>query len=438
MRYRYPRYSYTERRNPLRFLKPLALLSLLLLSIYLLYIAITGRPVLKNPEALGFLPLKSEKILMVSPPAREVVITAEQNGKKIEIFKGEKKEGSEKWIVPIDAQKLGLKEGRVKLTVELSSGFLRKRSYQLDSFVDLTPPPLEVVAYSRQAQQGGVVAVGVFSEEGAKLMARVEGKEYEFYPLGKGRYFLMLPVHVDAIHDMRLEITAQDQAGNVSREDLIIKIVAQKFKEDKLKIDETFVKEAILPLLGEEGKGLDPITAFKKVNEEWRRKNVEKLAEIGSRSEPKKLWEGAFLQLRNSKVLATYGDVRYYYYQDQLVSSSRHMGYDFASVERAPVEASNNGVVVFTGPLGIYGNTVVIDHGLGLMSLYGHLSSIQVKEGQYVRKGDIIGRTGKTGLALGDHLHFGILVQGYEVNPLPWLDEKWLKNHVESVLEALR
>lgn len=224
MRYRYPRYSYTERRNPLRFLKPLALLSLLLLSIYLLYIAITGRPVLKNPEALGFLPLKSEKILMVSPPAREVVITAEQNGKKIEIFKGEKKEGSEKWIVPIDAQKLGLKEGRVKLTVELSSGFLRKRSYQLDSFVDLTPPPLEVVAYSRQAQQGGVVAVGVFSEEGAKLMARVEGKEYEFYPLGKGRYFLMLPVHVDAIHDMRLEITAQDQAGNVSREDLIIKI----------------------------------------------------------------------------------------------------------------------------------------------------------------------------------------------------------------------
>lgn len=98
--------------------------------------------------------------------------------------------------------------------------------------------------------------------------------------------------------------------------------------------------------------------------------------------------------------------------------------------------ASNSGVVVFTGDLGIYGNTVVIDHGMGLMSLYGHLSEVGVKEGQYVKKGEVIGKTGKTGLALGDHLHFGILVQGYEVNPLQWLDSKWIRDNILSVLEA--
>ena len=98
--------------------------------------------------------------------------------------------------------------------------------------------------------------------------------------------------------------------------------------------------------------------------------------------------------------------------------------------------ASNSGVVVFTGSLGIYGNTIIIDHGMGLMSLYGHLSEISVKEGQFVKKGEIIGRTGNTGFALGDHLHFGIVVQGYEVNPIEWLDPKWVKNSIISVFEA--
>ncbi|MCX8164869.1 MAG: M23 family metallopeptidase [Aquificaceae bacterium] len=112
------------------------------------------------------------------------------------------------------------------------------------------------------------------------------------------------------------------------------------------------------------------------------------------------------------------------------------MGFDFASLERTPVPAGNSGLVVFAGDLGIYGNTVIIDHGMGLMSLYGHLSEIRVKEGQFVKKGESIGRSGATGLALGDHLHFGILVQGYETNPIEWLDPKWIKNNILAVLEA--
>jgi len=142
------------------------------------------------------------------------------------------------------------------------------------------------------------------------------------------------------------------------------------------------------------------------------------------------------LQLRNSKVMASYGDRRVYLYKGKPISRSVHLGYDLASVSNAPVEAANSGIVRFAGDLGIYGNAVVIDHGLGLMSLYGHLSEILVKDGQSVKKGELIAKTGSTGLAGGDHLHFGILVQGIEVSPLYWWDSRWIKANVGFIGSA--
>ena len=123
-------------------------------------------------------------------------------------------------------------------------------------------------------------------------------------------------------------------------------------------------------------------------------------------------------------------------YQGKQVGESYHLGFDLASVRNAEVPAANNGRVVFTGELGIYGNLVVIDHGLGLMSLYSHLSEIHVKVGDVVQKGAIIAKTGSTGLAFGDHLHFGILVGGVEVTPLEWLDPKWIKDNITGRLNA--
>ena len=83
---------------------------------------------------------------------------------------------------------------------------------------------------------------------------------------------------------------------------------------------------------------------------------------------------------------------------------------------------------------GIYGNTVVIDHGYGLMSLYGHLSSIAVEPGQQVDRAQQIGRSGATGLAGGDHLHFTMLLQGLPVNPREWWDAHWLHDRLKLKL----
>jgi murein DD-endopeptidase MepM/ murein hydrolase activator NlpD len=158
------------------------------------------------------------------------------------------------------------------------------------------------------------------------------------------------------------------------------------------------------------------------------------LIDISRKTESSMLWKDSFIQLSNSKVMARYGDKRTYRYKDKVISKSVHLGYDLASYSHAPVAASNSGFVRFAGDLSIYGNTIIIDHGLGLMSLYGHLSIITVKEGQQVEKGDIIAKTGSTGLAGGDHLHFGILVQGYEVSPLYWWDQHWIQVNILDTL----
>jgi murein DD-endopeptidase MepM/ murein hydrolase activator NlpD len=112
------------------------------------------------------------------------------------------------------------------------------------------------------------------------------------------------------------------------------------------------------------------------------------------------------------------------------VDTQIHFGYDLAAVQQGPVPAANSGVVVFAGPLSIYGNVVVVDHGLGLQTLYAHLSSIDVKEGDEVAKEQELGRTGSTGLALGDHLHYEVLINGVSVTPLEWWDAKWIRDHV--------
>ena len=98
--------------------------------------------------------------------------------------------------------------------------------------------------------------------------------------------------------------------------------------------------------------------------------------------------------------------------------------------------AANKGVVVFAGPLTIYGNTIVVDHGWGLMTLYGHLSTIAVKMGDAVEKSQEMGRTGSTGLAIGDHLHYEVLVSGVSVTPLEWWDAKWIRDRFNGPLKA--
>ena len=142
------------------------------------------------------------------------------------------------------------------------------------------------------------------------------------------------------------------------------------------------------------------------------------------------------MSLPNGAPLAAFADQRRYEFNGEIIDKATHLGYDLASLKGSPVPAANNGRVVFAGLLGIYGNAVILDHGLGVFSLYGHMSSTGVKVGEVVGRGDTLGRTGDTGLAGGDHLHFGLLVHGTYVDPVEWWDGHWIHDHVEARLAA--
>lgn len=178
----------------------------------------------------------------------------------------------------------------------------------------------------------------------------------------------------------------------------------------------------------------DLLQGFLAINRELREKNRAFLKELASRSRAERLWSGAFLALPNAAVTAPFGVRRSYLYQGREVDQQDHLGIDLASVRAAPVPAAAGGVVLFAGFLGIYGNAVILDHGYGLLSIYAHLSRIEVEEGEETPKGHIVGHTGATGLAGGDHLHFGVVLQGLPITPLEWWDRKWIRDHLEEKL----
>ena len=151
---------------------------------------------------------------------------------------------------------------------------------------------------------------------------------------------------------------------------------------------------------------------------------------------PKPLWSGAFGQLSNSKVEANFADERTYTLKGETLDTAYHLGYDLSVTKHYPVEAANSGTVAFAGDLGLYGNTVILDHGLGLFTLYGHLSSIDVKPGDAIEKRQVLGKTGETGFAGGDHLHYGVYLDGVAVLPVEWWDAKWINDNVTPKLEG--
>lgn len=247
------------------------------------------------------------------------------------------------------------------------------------------------------------------------------------------RYAVLFGIPVDATGaNVRIGIMARDRAGNEAFSTFPHHIRTRAFRDRTLALSDRFL-ESLMPSFSSRFPALkdaSPLDAFIYVNEVLRKENDREIQRICSRSEPRKLWDGRFLRMSNAATMAGFGDRRTYTYNGRPVTESLHDGIDLASTINAVVEASNTGIVAYTGYLGIYGNVVFIDHGLGLFSFYAHLPSIAVEQGQNVEKGQPIGRSGMTGLAGGDHLHFGIFLGRQFVNPVEWWDQGWIDDNI--------
>jgi murein DD-endopeptidase MepM/ murein hydrolase activator NlpD len=216
---------------------------------------------------------------------------------------------------------------------------------------------------------------------------------------------------------------------------LVYELKNVKYRKSTIAVSESFLQNKVAPLVQDVGARQGaPKDVFLAVNKKLRGENEDRITAITSKATPSILWKGAFSQLSNSKVEANFADHRTYLYNNEPIDTAYHLGYDLSVTKQYPVEAANSGTTVFVGDLGIYGNTVILDHGLGLFTLYSHLSSMDVKVGDAVKDRQIIGRTGETGLAVGDHLHYGVYLHGVAILPVEWWDRKWIEDNISPKL----
>lgn len=349
----------------------------------------------------------------------------------------------------IDAKALGLASGDATLRLALRDlswrdfGGGNETIIEVPLSIDYRPPTLTLAPGITYAKRAGSVAL-VYDVSDDTERDGVEVGDH-FYPsipvtgegVPPGRRYALFPLAQELESDVKINVIAVDHAGNQTTRTPQINIKNRVYPNETIVLSQRFLDQKVADLAGATGvNDSDKLKAFQEINTRIRRENEEKIRSVIVETAPRPLFTEAFEQMPDSQVRSAFAERRSYMLDGQKVSESIHYGYDLASLAGAPIPASNAGRVVFADELGIYGNCVIVDHGLGLNTLYGHLSHIDVKAGDSVEKGQTLGQSGQTGLAGGDHLHFAMLLRGVYVDPVEWWDPKWVREHALGPLAA--
>jgi murein DD-endopeptidase MepM/ murein hydrolase activator NlpD len=344
-----------------------------------------------------------------------------------------------------------LQEGRATLHLAASNDswgrFFRggRTDLSFDLPVRFSPPLVEALTAQHYINQGGSELV-IFKVSPGTVESGVQVGNYFFPscpakesdPLTRLGLFAF-PYDLDPGTPLR--IVARDDAGNETVTNFTYKLFPKKFHTDTINLTDEFMQRVVPPIMSQMPDLDDQgslLKNFLMINGRLREAEARQLIDASKQSSPRFLWTQPFIQLGDTKVEASFADYRTYVYNRQVVDHQTHLGYDLAGLEHMPVKAANDGVVVFARFFGIYGNAVLIDHGCGLQTLYGHMSSISVKAGDTVKRGQPIGASGETGLAGGDHLHFSVLLDGIPVSPVEWWDPHWIHDRIKAKLASYR
>jgi hypothetical protein len=340
----------------------------------------------------------------------------------------------------------GLRAGdaTIRVTAERAGTLFRRPDPVVEEIklpVRLAPPTLQIVSNFHYVNQGGCEAVVYRVGEGA-VRDGVQSFDWWFpsFPMpgnDKQLRFAFFAVPYDKTDASGVRLIAEDEVGNRAEAAFVDKFTLRPMTTDTIQVTDPFMNKVVPEILSQSPEIADQgdlLKNYLEINRELRKKNAQTLKELGQKSERRFLWNQPFLPMPNAKITAAFAQRRTYIYNEKPIDQQDHLGFDMASVERDAIPASNSGKVVLARFFGIYGNAIVIDHGYGLQSLYGHLSSLAVKDGQTVQRGQELGRSGQTGLAGGDHLHFTMLLQGLPVSPVEWWDPHWIQDRVARKL----
>ncbi len=329
-----------------------------------------------------------------------------------------------------------LQDGKAKLIVEaVSNGLLRKTARWEREVTVVTRPPTVSVDSDQHYLYLGMADLATFNVSGSWTEAgiRVGDQTFRAWPMpdGKPGFFSLFAFAWNMPPGTVPVVYASNGAGN----DVTSPIVFQFPKKEQprytvhdLNLDDRFIQK-VVGELDPNGAG-DPVARFIKINNEMRRANNKTLADLRLKTADRFLWSKPFIRQSHSQSEASFADARNYIYKGKKIDQQVHLGYDLAVTQHVGVEASNDGRIVYAAPLGIYGNCIVVDHGYGLQTIYGHLSQINVHEGDMVKQGQVMGLSGMTGMAGGDHIHFSMQLDGVQIDPKEWWDSHWIKDHI--------
>ncbi len=341
-------------------------------------------------------------------------------------------------------------DGNATINVFVSDKSIRhflqgaSKNIQKQVIIDKKPPQIEVYGLPIRIDKGGI-GLPIWSVKDKflkKTWVSVDGYNFSGYNaktlLGKDNFFstfITWPVYSDK-RIGNATVSAVDLAGNITTVHLPVYWKQKIFRKTSLTLTSLAIDKA---KQAAEGKSFSSNKElFLYVNRILRQKDNSEIRKICSKSQSDMLWHRRFLQLPHSMVTAQFADLRSYFMGKQFIDKEMHLGYDLASIAHSNVPAAASGIIKFTGRLYLYGNVIIIDHGFGLFSLYAHLSKINVKKGMKVKQGDIIGITGQTGMAEGDHLHFGVYVSGIPVDPIYLWDRQWIKDHITERIQSVK
>jgi murein DD-endopeptidase MepM/ murein hydrolase activator NlpD len=334
-----------------------------------------------------------------------------------------------------------LKDGKAKLVVEATSNDMLRRTGRYEHEVTVvTRPPTVSVDSDQHYLYLGMADLVTFNTSGTWTAAgvRVGDQTFRAWPMpgGKPGYFSLFAFAWNMPTSTVPNVFASTGAGNDVTSPINIQFPKKEqpvYTVHDLQISDHFIQK-VDGELDPNGSG-DPLTRFVRINNEMRKANNKVLSDLRFKTADKFLWSQPFARQAHSQAEATFADVRNYIYQGKKIDQQVHLGYDLAVTERIGVEASNDGRVVYAAPLGIYGNCIVVDHGYGLQTIYGHLSQINVHEGDMVKRGQAMGLSGQTGMAGGDHIHFAMQLDGVQIDPKEWWDRHWIKDHIARRVE---
>ncbi|MBN2646097.1 MAG: M23 family metallopeptidase [Desulfuromonadaceae bacterium] len=414
-------------------------------TLYLYFRDTSGPDIQLTPQA-GFLRHDSPLQLQLqdqSSQLKSVQVVLHQGEQQISLLKKDYPEGTTVALEDIILDPL-LQDG--PLTIEILA---RDRAYYhfgegnqssaLFTFTrDCRPPMISVLSTAHNLNQGGAGLITYrLSEPVTRSGIEIGNHFFPGFQQSSGDYVCLFAFPYDVPADSVPRLVATDEAGNRGLGGFYYHLNRRAFRRDRIGISDGFLNTKMPQFQHLYPQATTPLEIFLKVNRELRPQNRARLQEIGLQTAPSIRWDSSFLRQPNAANRAQFGDVRSYEYQGKKIDEQTHLGIDLASTAQAPVPASNEGAVVFAGFMGIYGNCVMLDHGLGLQTLYAHLSRIDVAMDDLVQRGQIIGTTGATGMAGGDHLHFGVIISGVPVNPVEWWDRNWLQNNILSKLDEL-